>query len=321
MSLLNRALNNIGENKKRQISDNWGKDRFAVKTDYTLLAKIIALFLVMMVLLYFWNRRLVKEIDRRKQSEKQVILLNQRFAVAANVVSLGVWEIDFMAQSLFNFDDRMFDIYGITDKRQLSWEEWLHYVHRDDHALIEQALAKMNSEGGEMHIEFRIIRPDGSVRNIYSAYYGALVNGKLAKITGVNWDITQRKNIERDLENAKRQAENANLAKTQFLANMSHEIRTPLNAIIGFTELLNEQIKDAKLKSFTLTIQTAGRSLLALINDILDLSKIEAGKMRIDNKVFNPHRLFNDLGEIFLMNMREKTWIFSWILIPISHKA
>jgi two-component system, NarL family, sensor histidine kinase EvgS len=297
-----------------QMEPEYAKDRFVTKTDYLLIAKIVAGFLLLLLVAFFWNRRLAKEINRRKQSEQQVMLLNQRFALAANVASLSVWELDLQGQGHFNFDDKMYEIYGITEKErltrtekhQLSWEEWLQFVHSDDLALIQQSLAKFKAEGGEMHLEHRIIRHDGNIRNIYSACSGTLVNGKLTKITGVTWDITARKKIELDLEKAKLQAENANLAKTQFLANMSHEIRTPLNAILGFTELLNEQIKDTKLKSFTLTIQTAGRSLLALINDILDLSKIEASKMRIEKMACNPHRLFNELGQIFMMNIKGK---------------
>jgi two-component system, NarL family, sensor histidine kinase EvgS len=308
--ILNRALSSMSESDKRRISDNWGKDRFVTKTDYLLIAKIVSVFLLLLLLIFFWNRRLAKEISRRKQSEQEVVLLNQRFAIAAHVVSLGVWELDLQGQGHFKFDDKMYEIYGITEKYDLSWEDWLHYVHSDDHGLIEEALAKLQSQGGELHIEFRIIRPDGNIRNIYSGSYGAIVDGKLTKITGVNWDITNRKIIEQDLEKAKSQAENANLAKTQFLANMSHEIRTPLNAIIGFTELLNEQLKDSKLKSFVKTIQTAGHSLLALINDILDLSKIEAGKMRIEKKACNPHSLFSELGQIFMMNIKEKNLDF-----------
>ncbi len=308
--LINRALNSISETEKRRISDNWGKDRFVTKADYVLIAKIVAVFLLLLLVIFLWNRRLAKEIRRRKQSEQQVTLLNQRFALASRAASLGVWELDLQESPRFIFDDKMFDIYGIAEKRQLTWEEWLQYVHIDDHPSIHQALAKLNAQGGEVQIEFRIVRPDGKIRTISSSGCGVMVDGKLVKITGINRDITQYKKIELDLQKAKLQAENANQAKSQFLANMSHEIRTPLNSIIGFTELLNDQIKDNKLRSFVKTIQTAGHSLLSLINDILDLSKIEAGKMRIDKKVCNPHSLFSDLGQIFMMAIREKNLDF-----------
>jgi two-component system, NarL family, sensor histidine kinase EvgS len=311
--LLNRALDSINETEKGQISDKWGKDRFVAKTDYKLLAKTIGGFGLLLILMFFWIRKLTKEITRRKQSEQQVKLLNERFTLATNVVSLGVWELDFLADPPhFSFDDNVHEIYGETERLQLSLAEWkARFLHPDDHALIERSLAQLNTEGGQLqHIEYRIIRPDGEIRTVYCGGFGTKEKGKLVKITGVNWDITARKKIEKDLETAKIQAEKATLAKSQFLANMSHEIRTPLNAIIGFTELLNEQLKDNKLKSFAKTIQTAGDSLLGLINDILDLSKIEAGKMNIDKRACNPHSLFSELGQIFMMNMRGKNLDF-----------
>ncbi len=304
--LINRALDNINESEKQRISNLWGKDRFAARTDYELLGKAISVFLLVLLLIFFWTRRLVKEIARRKESEQQVTLLNQRFALATGVASLGVWELNLHEPWRFIFDDKMFEIYGITEKHQLSFQEWLEYVHSDDHPIIYQSIAKLKAQRGDDHIEYRIVRPDGAIRTLYSGACSVAVNNKLVKITGVNWDITPYKKTELALKNAKLQAENANRAKSQFLANMSHEIRTPLNAIIGFTELLNEQIKDAKLKSFVKTIQGAGHNLLALINDILDLSKIEAGKMHIDKKICNPHTLFTELGQVFQMKMRER---------------
>jgi two-component system sensor histidine kinase EvgS len=92
---------------------------------------------------------------------------------------------------------------------------------------------------------------------------------------------------------------------------MSHEIRTPMNAIIGFSELLNEQITDSRLKSYVRTIQSAGNNLLVLINDILDLSKIEAGKLKIEKSSCNPHELFTEVANIFMLEMQEKNIDFS----------
>ena len=126
-------------------------------------------------------------------------------------------------------------------------------------------------------------------------------------------EIKERKRVERDLmlqgmelEKAIKKAKSANRAKSEFLSNMTHEIRTPMNAIIGFTELLDDQIKEPRLKSYVKTIKNAGNTLLILINDILDLSKIEAGKLNIEKRPTDIHKLAEELGSIFLINIKKK---------------
>jgi len=109
-----------------------------------------------------------------------------------------------------------------------------------------------------------------------------------------------------DAEKSSKKAIAADSAKSEFLANMSHEIRTPMNAIMGFSEILKEQLKEPKYLEYTDTIIASGKTLLGLINDILDLSKIEAGKMGLQYGAVDPHALFSDIAKIFDTKIRSK---------------
>ncbi|NJN96646.1 MAG: response regulator, partial [Anaerolineales bacterium] len=124
-------------------------------------------------------------------------------------------------------------------------------------------------------------------------------DGNVVGILGISLDITQRKQAEIELHKAKEAAETANKAKSQFLANMSHELRTPLNAIIGYSEMLHEETVDLGQDHFTADLEkihAAGKHLLALINDILDLSKIEAGRMDLHLETFEVSNVIQEVG-------------------------
>jgi signal transduction histidine kinase/CheY-like chemotaxis protein len=129
------------------------------------------------------------------------------------------------------------------------------------------------------------------------------------------------KESEAKLKTAKDAAEAANKAKSEFLANMSHEIRTPMNAILGFSELLGEKIRDEQEKAYLSAITSGGKTLLSLINDILDLSKIEAGKLEMQFTAFNPRYIFNEIKQIFSQEVHTRGLEFYMEIDPSLPEA
>jgi PAS domain S-box-containing protein len=125
------------------------------------------------------------------------------------------------------------------------------------------------------------------------------------------FDITEQEKIEEQLKEAKRDADESALVKEQFLANMSHEIRTPINSVIGFTNLLQKTSLSSEQQQFVHLIQSASESLLTIINDILDISKIEAGMLRIEKSPFSLRGLCSSLETMFQHRVKEKSLSFT----------
>lgn len=155
--------------------------------------------------------------------------------------------------------------------------------------------------------DWTYIRKDGSrvkVSLVVTAQYGN--NGDVVGYLGIAHDITMRQRYEASLRQAMRQAEQASVAKSQFLANVSHEIRTPMNAILGMLRLLKRTGLNERQLEYTNKTEGAARSLLALLNDVLDFSKVEAGKLTLDVRPFQVERWLRDVGVILSSNLGSK---------------
>lgn len=153
---------------------------------------------------------------------------------------------------------------------------------------------KNKKKNGEIYWEYASISPIVNDQN------------EIISFVAVKEDITERKKIEQELILAKEAAESATKAKTRFLANMSHEIRTPMNAVLGFTELLLTLVKDEQQKGYLRALHSSGNTLLSIINDILDLSKVEAGKLELNYDFIESKSFFNDLYHIFSLKAQNK---------------
>jgi len=176
------------------------------------------------------------------------------------------------------------------------------YVDSTEREYIIETIKKEGKLNDKI-VKFK--RSDQSEMSVLLSIIPILYDSKEALLS-IMVDLTERIEREEALEEAKKVADHANKSKSEFLANMSHEIRTPMNAIMGFTELLNEQVTKPRLKAYTNIIKNAGNSLLTLINDILDLSKIEAGKFEISKTAVNVTDIANDVASIFSMSAGTK---------------
>ena len=165
---------------------------------------------------------------------------------------------------------------------------------------------KPELDGAEMR-EWTYVRKDGThlrASLVVTAIHTG--DGQLSGYLGIAQDITERSKTDAALRQAKAAAEDANAAKSMFLANMSHEIRTPMNAVIGVAHLLSTTKLNEDQRQLLANLQVAGRSLLSIINDVLDLAKIEAGEMRVELTTFNPTHVLQELESLFTASAKEK---------------
>ncbi len=221
----------------------------------------------------------VTERNRAQDAQRKVLSHLDR---AQKVAKLGHWEWDLGSKQLTP-SQGMAEIFGISeDELQISDEDYLAFVHPSDREPVEETFGSPDVVGDGYETEYRIVRPDGEERVLLEIGEPAFdAAGKPIGMFGTVQDITERKQVEIELHSAQQSAHAANEAKSVFLATMSHEIRTPLNGILGMAQVLSSSRLPEHQAEQVGAILDSGKSLLAVVNDVLDLSKIEAGRVEI----------------------------------------
>lgn len=250
---------------------------------------------------------IARDTTLRKLAEQSLRESEQYLQALFNVVGSGILIIDAAARTIINANTAASRMIGIP-LHVLIGTTYSNYINEE----LNDSMYSGDDNEIISNIECSLITANGEKKNIIRARFPMLYNGKDCLIENF-MDITELKqkeaelnklvqalsNINEELESAKLKAEGANIAKSAFIANVSHEIRTPMNAILGFSEILLSRSTDEINTGYLKTILSSGKSLLNLINDILNISKVEAGRMDLITEAVNVRTMLNDISLLF----------------------
>ena len=242
----------------------------------------------------------IQDITQRKQWEQALRLSEEKYRSLIDHIPDVVWTAD-SNRDLVYISGNAVKVLGHSSQDLLGKQLWLERIHSEDAARVTEAFQKLFSAGEKFDVEYRVCRKDGEWIWLHNRALTTRPRQGIMCADGIFLDITQRRQAEAAIQQTKDAAESANLAKSQFLANMSHELRTPLNAIIGFSEILADKtfgdLNDRQLK-YSNNILNSGRHLLQLINDILDLAKVEAGRVELMCNTFAVAKAMSEVQAI-----------------------
>ncbi|RZA09790.1 MAG: response regulator [Proteobacteria bacterium] len=262
----------------------------AANTKLLLIAGAIITILSLLLAAFLLNRRLQNQLRAERE-------LNQFFNN-----SLDVFCITDRLGHFLRYNSVMTTLLGYGPQ-ELIGRTIVELVHPDDLGITQEARTRRQAGNPLEGFEHRVRRKDGNFT--WVAWHSAF-DEENGHVYSVGRDVTERRRLELENTRARLLAQAASQAKSDFLASMSHEIRTPMNAIIGMADVLSETPLTEEQAQYVRVFRSAGNSLLNLINDILDLSRIEAGKIEIQDHLFDPRELVNSIVGLLSLKASQK---------------
>lgn len=264
------------------------------------------------------NSMLELEVVQREAAQKQLLASQERFELAVRGSSDGIWDWDIQANQVY-FSPPWKSQLGYQDHEIPNlFEEWEKRLHPDDHqSALDTLHAYVAGSLPDFALEHRLRHKDGSYRWILSrAVIVREASGKPMRMAGSHTDITARIQMEEELRAARDAALEAARLKAAFLANMSHELRTPLNGVLGMLDLLRASPLGVEQREYAEIAYRSGDTLLMLINDVLDFSKIESGRMKLEQTPFDVRQLLEEAMEAIALRTAANGVELSALITP-----
>jgi PAS domain S-box-containing protein len=237
------------------------------------------------------------------RSEMVGVKTEAEVMLALEAADTGTFRWDIRTDTI-TWDDVLERLFGLeSPKTARSLDQLLALVHPDDRQEIMRRCERCRSDGEDFETEFRVVWPGGKVRWFYGRGKTIIEDGRPIYLTGACFDITKRKTTEMQREEALRKNDRR---KDQFLAHMSHEIRSPMTSILAYADILLSHLQDGDDIECVKIIKQGGNHLLELIGDILDLSKIGSGKLKINREIISLPTLINEVHSLMEVRAKEK---------------